>query len=85
MQTPTETPARISRLDDRRAKRPAIIDPNQFYGIDEVAAARDMSRAGVYKEIAAGLIQPTKEGARTKILGAEIIRRNQEVVGSNAA
>lgn len=85
MQAPAKSPTRVSRLDDRRSKRPAIVDPNQLYGIDEYAAARDMSRAGVYKEISAGLIQSTKEGTRTKILGAEIIRRTHEVAGCNAA
>ena len=85
MKTSTNSLIRVSRLDDRRSKRPAIIDPNQLYGIDEYAAAPDMSRAGVYKEISAGLIQSSKEGTRTKILGAEIIRRTHEVAGCNAA
>lgn len=81
----TEPQERVSRLDERRAKRPAVIDPNQLYGVDEYAAARDQSRAGAYKEIGAGKIQTVKDGRRTKILGAEIIRRIHEIAGSDAA
>jgi hypothetical protein len=73
----TETPTRVSRLAERRAMRPALIDPNQFYSIEEVAAARDKSRAGIYNEIAAGALKAVKDGKRTKIIGAEIIRANQ--------
>lgn len=79
-----ENSPRVSRRDERRAKRPSIIDPNQLYGIDEAAAARDKSRAGIYLEIAAGLIGVVKDGARTKVLGAELIRRNHEIASGGA-
>ena len=69
---------RVSRVAERRKIRPAIIDPHQFYSIDEAAAARDQSRAALYKEIAAGRLKATKDGKRTKIIGAEIIRVNQQ-------
>ncbi|HEX7080052.1 MAG TPA: hypothetical protein VF329_03465 [Gammaproteobacteria bacterium] len=76
---------RASRTAERRALRPAILDPNQFYSIDETAAARDKSRAGIYQEIAAGVLKATKDGKRTKILGAEIIRANQRDAEQTAA
>lgn len=69
-------PTRKSRSADRRSIRPAVIDPNQFYSIDETAAARDQCRASLYKDITAGRIKASKQGRRTKILGAEIIRAN---------
>jgi hypothetical protein len=69
---------RVSRVADRRKIRPAVIDPNQFYSIDEAAAARDQSRASLYNDVAAGLLKITKDGTRAKILGAELIRANRE-------
>lgn len=79
-----QEPTRRSRLAERRANRPPSIDPNQLYGVDEYAAARDMSRAGAYLEIKSRLVRVVKEGSRTKILGSEIIRRNREVAGDAA-
>lgn len=82
---PQDSPTRTSRVAGRRAARPASIDPHQFYSIPETAAARDKSRAGVYNEIKAGLLHAVKDGRRTKVLGAEIIRRNREVAGAQLA
>lgn len=61
----------------RRALRPALIDSNQFYSVDEAAAASDMSRMQLYRDIKRGVLNVVKDGKRTKILGAEIIRANQ--------
>ena len=76
---------RSPRSANRRATRPTVIDPHQLYSIDEYCAARDKSRAGAYQEIKAGEIRIVKEGGRSKVLGAEIIRRNLEVAGVTAA
>ena len=65
---------RINRALERRAQRPVLIDANQLYSINETAAALDKSRAGLYRDIAAGRIRVLKDGSRTKVRGAEIIR-----------
>ncbi len=68
---------RMRRADERRAMRPAIIDPNQLYSIAEAAAARDQSPASLWKDIGRGALPVVRHGKRAKILGAEIIRLNQ--------
>jgi hypothetical protein len=71
MQTPKK---RQSRSAERRAMRPATVDPNQFYSIAETAAALDKSVAGLYNDIAAGKLTTVTDGTRRKVHGAEIIR-----------
>ena len=61
---------------ERRAQRPATIDPNQYYSIPEAAAARDESPSTFWKHVAEGRVSVVKFGKRTKVLGAEIIRSN---------
>src|SRR4051812_4930406 len=73
---PTGRTKRAAPSAERRANRPALIDPNQFYSVEEAAAAFDKCRVAVYREIASGTLRAVKEGSRTKILGAEIIRAN---------
>jgi hypothetical protein len=70
---------RVPRSEGRRAARPAIIDPNQFYSIDETAAARDQSPASLWKDIARGALAVVRDGKRVKVFGAEIIRSNQVI------
>jgi excisionase family DNA binding protein len=65
---------RTSRSIERRAKRPAHIDPHQLYSIDEGAAALDTSRMGVYELISAGRLRTVRIDSRQRIPGAEIIR-----------
>ena len=51
---PKGTPAaghRVSRRADRMALRPAVIDPNQLYGVPETAAARGRSVATLFNDI----------------------------------
>jgi hypothetical protein len=69
---------RINRAAQRRANRPAVIDPNQFYSVHEYAAAREKCVASAYEEIKSGAVKVVKDGKRTKIIGAEIIRANQQ-------
>jgi hypothetical protein len=73
--------ARVNRAAERRALRPTVIDPNQFYNAEEVAAFRDQCRARVYEEIRVGKIRSVTRGTRRLVLGAEIIRVNQEEAG----
>jgi hypothetical protein len=73
-----KTGKRVNRAAQRRASRPATIDENQFYSVGEVAAATDSSVATVNKRISIGALRAVKDGARTKVLGAEIIRHNQQ-------
>jgi hypothetical protein len=65
---------RISRSIERRAKRPAHIDPHQLYSINEGAAALDTSRVGIYDLISAGRLRTVKIDSRQRIPGSEIIR-----------
>jgi hypothetical protein len=70
---------RVSRKSERLAMRPTIIDPDQFYWPEEAAAARGKSLAGLYRtDLASGRITANKDGSRTRILGADIIRANRE-------
>ena len=80
-----KTPKRYMRADERRAKRPHLIDPNQLYSVAEFCAASDLSRANFYVELKRGNITATKDGGRTKILGSEIIRRNRSIARGTAA
>jgi hypothetical protein len=54
-----------------------VIDPNQFYSLDEAAAARDQSLASLWKDIGRGALAVTHHGKRVKVFGAELIRLNQ--------
>lgn len=56
---------------------PAVIDPNQRYEMVEACAILRQSKAGVYKDIAAGRLSVIKEGARTYVHGTELIRRSR--------
>ncbi len=86
MENPSaDNPQRICRAAERRAMRPSLIDPNQWYSIDETAAALDKSRAGIYNDIASTRIQARKDGRRRKVHGAEIIRVSQEMAMRDAA
>jgi len=75
---------RFNRATERRTKRPLLIDPNQFYSVPEVAAARDQCPSLTWQDIAAGRLKATKRDKRTVILGAEVIRLNREEAGSSA-
>ena len=69
-------PVRVNRADERRALRPAVIDPNQFYSIEETAAARDQSVARAWDDIRNNRLRATRDGKRVKVLGAHIIAAN---------
>ena len=58
------------------ATRPALIDPNQRYTIPETNALLRQSNAKTYIDIRQGRLRVLKDGARTYVLGAEIIRRS---------
>jgi hypothetical protein len=60
----------------RSALRPAVIDPNQNYYIEESAVAIGISRNHVFRKLRAGEIKGRKIGRRTVISGREIIRFN---------
>ena len=75
---------RILRKDERRARRPAQIDPVQLYGIDEAGAALDSSRAALYQLISAGRLRVVHLGKRPRIPGAEIIRFAAELTNGAA-
>lgn len=75
---------RILRKDERRAKRPAQIDPAQLYGLEEGFAAIDSSRADGYKLIGAGRLKVVYIGKRPRIPGAEIIRFTADLIASGS-
>lgn len=72
-------PRRRSRepsAPERRASRPNQIDPGQAYGIDEVCAALDISRAQFYRlrdSERLRLIEPPLD-SQPRVAGAEILR-----------
>ena len=74
----SKTGARVNRATHRRANRPAVIDPHQFYSVEEFGVFRDECLASAWKEIRDGVVKVVKVGKRTKIIGSEIIRVNQE-------
>lgn len=64
---------RQGRSEERRERRPFLVDPNQLYSIDEAAAALDKSPAQLWADIRAGRIRSVRDGARVKMAGADII------------
>ncbi len=74
-------PVRVARAAERRAKRPAAIDADQFYSLEEAAAFRDQCRASLFKDVQAGRIKAVVRGKRRIVLGAEIIRANRAEAG----
>jgi hypothetical protein len=75
---------RRQRVSDLRAQRaalrPAVIDPNQNYRLDESAAALGMSLSGLYTDIRNDKIEVVNPDGkrRTLIPGTELIRRALE-------
>jgi hypothetical protein len=79
---PTKRPAtksldEITHAQQLLAMRPALIDPNQDYSIDECAILLCSSHTGVYRLVRAGLLKLKKRGRRSRVSGAEIIRVNR--------
>jgi hypothetical protein len=77
---PTRESRKAEQASKRRKLRPTIIDEHQFYSIEEAAAALDKSRMQMFTTIKAGLIETVPDGARRKIVGAEIMRFSKELV-----
>ena len=59
---------------------PVVIDRRQRYSILEACALLRLSRSWVFKEIRAGRIETFKEGRRTYISGATLIKRSRPPV-----
>jgi hypothetical protein len=53
-----------------------ILDCNQRYSVPESAAILRQSVAKTWKDIREGKLQPIRDGARTYVRGAELIRRS---------
>lgn len=60
-----------------KTQPPVTVDPNQRYVIAEACAILRQSKAGLYKDIAAGRLSVIREGARTYVHGSELIRRSR--------
>jgi hypothetical protein len=58
----------------QRTQRPASIDANQLYNIQEASAALDQSHVTTYAQINSGELKSIVRGRRRHISGAEIIR-----------
>jgi excisionase family DNA binding protein len=58
------------------SRLPAL-DMNQRFTVDEAAAYLRVSRAKIYNDVAAGLLQVIKDGSRTFVPGTEIFRRSR--------
>lgn len=80
-----KTGKRVSRANERRAIRPAVIDPHQLYDVPEAAAARGRSVAALYNDIKLKRIKVTRVDGRTLILGREIIQANLAAAGLSSA
>lgn len=72
---------RVSRINERRAIRPAVIDDDQAYDIPETAAALGQSEAKTWKDIANGTIPSFTRGKRRLVLGRYIRERNLRDAG----
>lgn len=57
-----------------KAVRPAIIDANQRYSLQETHLALRQSAAKTFRDIKDGRLRVIREGARTWVPGSEIIR-----------
>ena len=64
----------IARSARRKISAPAIIDPNQRYSLAESMLALRQSPAKTFNDIKTGKLRAFKEGRRTYISGAELIR-----------
>lgn len=60
-----------------RIPPPAILDPNQRYGLPEAFAALRVSEAEGYRKMADGELRTFKDGARTFVSGTELIRASK--------
>ena len=56
---------------------PAVVDPNQRFPIPESSAILRQSIAKTYLDIRAGRLKLMKDGRRSYISGADLIRRAQ--------
>lgn len=72
---------RVCRTNERRAIRPAVIDPNQAYDIPETAAALGQSIPKTWNDVGSGKLPSFTRGKRRFVLGAEIIRANRRDAG----
>jgi hypothetical protein len=72
---PSRRRSREPTAAERRAARPANVDPGQAYSIDEFCAALDCSRAQFYRLRDAGRLKliPAID-SRPRVAGAEILR-----------
>jgi hypothetical protein len=60
----------------KKVPAPLVIDEKQRYSFAEACAALRFGPAHGYKEIKAGRLKVFREGRRTYISGAELIRRS---------
>jgi len=60
-----------------RIPPPITIDPNQRYSLPESFAALRVSEAKGYRKIADGELRTFKDGTRTFVTGAELIRASR--------
>ncbi len=67
-----------------RVQAPPIIDPHQRYSLAEAFAALRVSPAKGFEKMRLGELVTFKEGSRTYVIGAEIIRSSQPPEASAA-
>lgn len=60
-------------------RRTVHIDPDHWYGVDDLAAHYDLPKSTVRELIAVGTIPGTKVGRGWRAHGADILRRDQEL------
>jgi excisionase family DNA binding protein len=64
-----------SKAKEPRVTPPLTVDSNQRYNVGEAAAILRISRAYLYRLVAAGSVESFTEGRRRYFSGAELIRR----------
>lgn len=60
-------------------RRTVHIDPDHWYGVDDLAAHYDLPKSTVRELIYTGVIPATKVGRGWRSYGADILRRDQEL------
>lgn len=65
------------KAEDRRRSRPALIDPDQFYSVEDYAALTDQCLTFARRDVKSGGVRARRDGRRIRILGAWIIERNR--------
>jgi hypothetical protein len=70
-------------MPSKKVPPPALIDPRQRYSLAETNAILRQSPAKTFDDIKRRKLNVFKDGSRTYVTGAELIRRSAPPIDSN--